>query len=223
MWFRERSGLITASNFKAACRTSVQTPSLSLLKTICYPTQFLFKTKATMWGINHEKDALSAFVKYATPHHEGLRLEKVGLCVSPQYVQFGATPDAMVICDCCGTGCVEVKCPFLLSNMTMEQFINLKNCCLSATTGNVVVKQDRSYYYQMQMQMAITQTKYCEFVVWEPSDSIFLRIKFDQEFWNVNSSKAAASQTSYYARIIVPVFHKGTVFGRNLVRVWIHG
>lgn len=110
MWFQERSSLITASNFKPACRTSVETPSFIVNKNdICYPTQFLFKTKATMWSVNLEKNALSAFVTHAAPLHQGLHLHEVGLCVSPNYLQFGATPDAMVTCDCCGIGCVEVN------------------------------------------------------------------------------------------------------------------
>ncbi|KAL1415836.1 hypothetical protein MTO96_028619 [Rhipicephalus appendiculatus] len=41
-WFAFRAGRITASNAKAVCRTSVTTPSRSLVKRVCYPeaTQF---------------------------------------------------------------------------------------------------------------------------------------------------------------------------------------
>jgi len=36
-WFSFRTGRITASRFKAVCRTSLENPSKSLLKEICYP------------------------------------------------------------------------------------------------------------------------------------------------------------------------------------------
>ncbi|KAH6936004.1 hypothetical protein HPB50_012377 [Hyalomma asiaticum] len=44
-WFAFRAGRITASNAKAVCRTSVTTPSRSLVKRVCYPeaTQFWFQ------------------------------------------------------------------------------------------------------------------------------------------------------------------------------------
>jgi hypothetical protein len=50
----------------------------------------------------------------------------VGLCLNPRYPQFGASPDGMVYCECCGRGCIEVKCTFLLKNMSIEKFASLK-------------------------------------------------------------------------------------------------
>jgi hypothetical protein len=74
--------------------------------------QIATQTKATMWGINHEDNALSAYKEYSIPFHEGLRVEKVGLWLNPRYPQFGGSSDGMVFCECCGRGCIEVKCPF---------------------------------------------------------------------------------------------------------------
>lgn len=37
LWFQQRSGRITASHFRRVCHTSLEKPSLSLIKTICYP------------------------------------------------------------------------------------------------------------------------------------------------------------------------------------------
>lgn len=36
-WFLYRAGRVTASVMKSVCHTSVQSPSLSLVKSICYP------------------------------------------------------------------------------------------------------------------------------------------------------------------------------------------
>lgn len=54
-WFQQRIGRITASNFKKATRTSLDKPSLSLIKQICYPLNSIFKTAATEWGKNMKK------------------------------------------------------------------------------------------------------------------------------------------------------------------------
>ncbi|KAJ8911112.1 hypothetical protein NQ315_003374 [Exocentrus adspersus] len=40
--------------------------------------------------------------------------------------EFGASPDALIKCDCCGMGCIEIKCPYLLLNMIFEEFIDKK-------------------------------------------------------------------------------------------------
>ncbi|KAK6175862.1 hypothetical protein SNE40_014241 [Patella caerulea] len=53
LWYRFRTGRVTASRMKAVCSTSCQNPSMSLLKSICYPTEANFSTAAT-----HSGDAL---------------------------------------------------------------------------------------------------------------------------------------------------------------------
>ena len=47
VWFEQRAGRITASKFKSVCHTNPQKPSLSLVKTICYPTVYKFSSAAT--------------------------------------------------------------------------------------------------------------------------------------------------------------------------------
>nr|CAI5856481.1 unnamed protein product [Callosobruchus analis] len=174
MWFQQRTGRITASNFKRTCRTSVLAPSLSLIKTICYPTSFLFKTKATVWEITHEAQALKTYQEHCASMHEELQVERVGLCLSPEYPRFGASPDGMVTCQCCGTGCVEVKCPYLLKELSLVEFAQQKTSCLGKTENEqFYLKQDHGYYYQVQMQMAILGTTFCDFMIWSPRERIF--------------------------------------------------
>ena len=46
--YKQRAGRITASKFKMVCNTNKERPSLTLIKTLCYPTKMLFSTKATL-------------------------------------------------------------------------------------------------------------------------------------------------------------------------------
>ena len=59
--FRLRSGRITASKFYDACRTKPASPSISLVKEICYGTKKLH-SKATDWSCKHEKTAVIDFL-----------------------------------------------------------------------------------------------------------------------------------------------------------------
>nr|CAI5827397.1 unnamed protein product [Callosobruchus analis] len=172
-------------------QTSVLAPSLSLIKTICFPTSFLFKTKATVWGITYEAQALKTYQEYCASMHEELQVERVGLCLSPEYPQFGASPDGMVTCQCCGTGCVEVKCPYLLKELSLVEFAQQKTSCLGKTENEeFYLKQDHGYYYQVQMQMAILGTTFCDFMIWSPREFFLQRIFFDEDFWRSESAKA---------------------------------
>ena len=47
LWFRHRTGRITASRFKAAAHTNIAEPSKSLIRAVCYPESIRFSTEAT--------------------------------------------------------------------------------------------------------------------------------------------------------------------------------
>ena len=56
LWYRARSGVITASNFWAVV-IDIAEPSKSLIMKICYPSKSRFSTEATDYRFKHEKVA----------------------------------------------------------------------------------------------------------------------------------------------------------------------
>ena len=62
LWFQQCAGQVTASKLKAAVCTDASQPSMSLIKSVCYPESNCFKSTATSWGCEHEKTALEAYV-----------------------------------------------------------------------------------------------------------------------------------------------------------------
>ena len=72
-WFKYRAGRITASNLHAVVHTSQQQPSIYLLRNICYPDVYSFKSSATEWGCLHEKDALEACKSAILHDDEGFK------------------------------------------------------------------------------------------------------------------------------------------------------
>lgn len=56
-----------------------------------------------------------AVERYAQKHMEKcktVQIESRGLLVNPKYPYLGASIDDLVICEDCGTGLIEVKCPY---------------------------------------------------------------------------------------------------------------
>ena len=75
-WYR--AGRIIASRFRQILHTDPHQPSMSLLKSICYPKSHRFSTKVTIWGCEHEKDALQAYKTQIMECHSGLNVTTCG-------------------------------------------------------------------------------------------------------------------------------------------------
>ena len=55
---------------------------------------------------------MEAYIQECTQHPKNLNISDAALFVSLERPYIGASPDAIVTCDCCGKGTVEIKCPF---------------------------------------------------------------------------------------------------------------
>ena len=49
-------------------------------------------------------------------------------------------------------------------------------------SGDLVLKKEHAYYYQVQLQMKLYGADYCDFVVWREDNIIRQRIPFDINF-----------------------------------------
>ena len=112
LWFKLRSGRITASKFEQACRTDADNSSRSIIKSICYQTESRFTNDAVAWGLEKEKIAVAAYLKKMQGSHREFHFCKVGLMLNNQWPFLGASPDGLISCKCCGQGVLEVKCPY---------------------------------------------------------------------------------------------------------------
>lgn len=89
----------------------------------------VFLSVTIRWGCSHEKEALEAYSREATQHHTNITISDAGLFVSSERPYIGASPDAIVTCDCCGRGTVEVKCPFCYKEALPDD--NPSNFCMA--------------------------------------------------------------------------------------------
>ena len=97
---------------------------------------------------------------------------------------FGASPDSYVECGCCGLGVLEAKCPYCAQDKGFEELAeNHDNFCLADADSKMMLKRTHSYYYQCQMQVAVTDRSYCDFIVWSVTDELhYKRILRDVDF-----------------------------------------
>ena len=196
-----RAGRVTASNFHAACHTSMQKPSISLLKRICTPTHMKFTSQATDWGTQHEEVGRVQYVAQAVSQHENFECQECGLVLSSDYPVFGASPDGLVQCKCCGLGCLEVNCPFVLKHGDLCDV-----SCLTAVSGEYRLNRSNRYFYQIQMQMFLTGRRCCDFVIWGPRTFLVERVYADEDIWQNTADVAQFSCKVCHARIVCEVF-----------------
>ena len=70
--------------------------------------------------------------------HTEFILEDAGLFISMERPYIGASPDAIVTCECCGKGTVEVKCPFCFKDGFPEDD-NPSNFCMTKESSGIAI------------------------------------------------------------------------------------
>ncbi|WAR17912.1 ING3-like protein [Mya arenaria] len=187
LWFRFRAGRITASKMKAACVTNPLKPSESLVKSICYPESSRFENIATKWGLSNENRARDQFVKHVSHEHEGMSISDCGFFISTDRPFLGASPDGILTCACCGSACVEVKCPYTIR----DDIISESNfTCLEIKEGQLTLNREHSYFDQVQTQMGVCKMDVTYFVVWTSKDLFVETIPFDKNLYENICMKA---------------------------------
>jgi hypothetical protein len=189
LWYKFRSGRITASKMKSVCSTDSSNPSQSLIMSICYPSSHQFSSEATAWGLKNEKLAIDKFVQaFIAEGHENVTVENCGLFISSDSPWLAATPDCIISCDCCGKSTVEVKCPFSKKNDVLKSDGDFY--IIQGDNGELSLDNKHNYYFQVQTQLGVTKCESCFFIVWTEKDIHIEEIDFDKELWDTIQNKS---------------------------------
>ena len=205
LWFDHRRGRITASKFHPVCRTSITSPSQSLVQQIL-KTGGSVTSAAIEWGVQNEKVAVQEFKKKVSPSHTSFELKFTGLHVNAKYPHLGASPDGLVSCECCGEGLLEVKCPYSIRHTSPTSADTPKDFYLKPDNeGTLKLSRTHKYYYQVQGQMAVCERKYTYFVCWTPQGLHLERIEQDQQFF----SSIKPTLDYFFLNVILPGVLRG--------------
>ena len=72
-------------------------------------------------GIENECAAREQFKVVMKAQHSNFSISVSGLVINTQYPHLGACPDAVTMCECCGKGVVELKCPYSARDFTLQE------------------------------------------------------------------------------------------------------
>ena len=194
IWYEQRIGRITGSIAHQASSTI----SASLTRRICQSQCQPINSAALKWGREHETVALnyykSVMLDTCLPSkpklignfrkHVNFECANIGLVIDNEYPCLGASPDAKFNCSCCNFGVVEIKCPYSLRDSMLSQVIHdkEKEFYITYESGMYTLNKKHQYFTQVQLEMRVTETNVCNFVVWTPHETLILEVKGDKEF-----------------------------------------
>jgi hypothetical protein len=140
--------------------------------------------------------------KFYTELCPELHLHDCGFVVNPKFSFLGASPDAKV-CDRGRTGILEVKSPYSERHLSISEAI--EQCEFFhlgvLSDGEVGLKKDDRYYYQVQGQLLVTGAPFCDFVLCTNKDIFVERIYPDIVFQEQLLHRLAA----FYCKHILPL------------------
>ena len=122
-------------------------------------------------------------------HHPDFQLAKSGLIISTEFPFIGVSPDGLVLCSCCGKGCVEIKCPFNQRDNYISEAVENDNFFVTKMNNSIKLSATHQYYYQIQTQIHVTKSNFCDFFVWTKKDYHLERVYPDENLWSEIVSK----------------------------------
>ena len=167
----ERKWRLTASRFGEICKATNRRNKTKLCASIY--SQLPLKSPAVIHGQQYEGVALKKFESVYD-----LEVSPVGFFIDRFNNFLGATPDGVISDE----AIVEVKCPYKHRNSEISESIVFleKN-----TDGDLTLKKDHKYYYQVQGQLNICQRNVCYFVVYTFKDIFVEKIYVDKKLWEI--------------------------------------
>ncbi|GFR82129.1 hypothetical protein ElyMa_000619500 [Elysia marginata] len=136
--------------------------------------------------------------------HQNVKIKPAGLFVKNTLPYIGASPDGVMHCDCHGQATVEIKCPYSLRGMDVFEHYSKTEFIHIDETGNLNIKKDHEYYFQVQAQLAVTMFDVGYFCVYTAAGKpLILTISKDEKFWNDAEQKLVIFFKSYLSKYLL--------------------
>ena len=170
-------------------------------------------TSTNIWGIGREpfqsywmKYGLASEPKAILKHEEEARnvVSTSGLWVNPKYPFLACPRDGLVD----ESGLLEIKSLKIFKDHTVEKLTGYPNelpkeminrQCFYVKDGKCILKKNHDYYYQVQMQLLVTEKEFCDFVLYAENGPVSVqRIEQDEHF----IQEILKLLTSFWKRVI---------------------
>ena len=152
---------------------------------------------ALRWGIEHEDIAIQQYSE--TNMHI---VKKCGFVISPTWPWLGCSPDGIIFENDIPVGCLEIKCPYSIRDMKLEEASsNDKNFFLKSKNNGLKLKCKKGYYYQCQGVINLFGLPWIDFAVYTSKDFHVERIYRDE---SLRMSYMLPSLTDFFVKYILP-------------------
>ena len=211
-WFKQKFWRLTASKCLASCRLGnlvIKGKSNAAVRAY----NFIY---SHIWNIDNVSFQ-SAFMKYglesepkAVMKYEEQTKVKVfqtGLWVNPKFPFLGCSPDGLI-----DNGLVEIKSLKLFKHNTIEEVTLgkaslskdlIRRQCFNINDGKCVLKHNHAYYYQIQMQLLVTERQFCDLILFAEEGPVSIERIYRNE--NV-IAEILSSLTALWTRVVAPEF-----------------
>ncbi|CAC5419426.1 unnamed protein product [Mytilus coruscus] len=170
--------------------------------------------KSLQYGRKNEAIAIRDYTRSHLKTCDDVRIESCGLLVNPTFLYLGANIDGLVVCSKCGTGIVEVKCPYGsdVNDKTWRNMLPIecgkdKIFFYTERDSKLYLDENHNYMYQVQGQLALYELDWAHFVVWTKKGIHAQSIYFSQTIWDEMLPKLK----NFYVSGIVPELFTGRV------------
>jgi putative phage-type endonuclease len=184
-WFEQRRGKLTGSNIGAALGVNPWKTPEDLIRQMVrsyHGAESEFTGNiATEYGTLHEPLATMEYFGKTSNF-----IEECGFFVHPGYEWLGASPDGLLG----ENGVIEIKCPFGLRNHKKPEF--------------KTAEQQPHYYAQMQIEMACTGRKYCDFYQWAKYGDSLETVEFNHSWFHNALPQLKAFHDRYLSELDNP-------------------
>ena len=211
-WFQERWLRLTASKCLSAVRIGrlirSETPNAAVrafkfIRTNIWKIDIVpIQTYWMKYGLECEPKAIDKYEEQTKT-----TVCDSGLWVNPKYPFLGCSPDGLVGED----GIIEIKSLKIFKHQSIEDITSpnqssvpkdvINRQCFKITDGTLELKHGHDYYYQVQLQLLVTERKYCDFVLFAENGPVSIERIFRDEFVIADIIKFL---TSFWIRVIAP-------------------
>ena len=133
------------------------------------------------YDIKHGADAKKEYEAHMASIGEEVEITDCDFVVNADHPWLGASPDGVVSVDGVAQCLLEIKCPYQL-NLRKGKVLTRTFYRKAQGSNTAVLHKKHSYFYQVQVQMFVTDLQKCDFVVWSPEWLFVQRVKRDNDF-----------------------------------------
>lgn len=201
-WKKQRLGSLSSTTMHTAAGYTKDDSDNYIVKLIMGESSF-FGNSATEYGKKIEAVARKCY-KISMKHHKSLKIKLAGLFINNDNPILRCSPDGVVTCKCCGTGLLEIKCPYktsVRSKSPEEVAVDGKYHIYIGPDKELHLKASSPWFTQVQSHLFVTEYPWCDFVLFtEKSPYIMVERIYPQSEFGERINKALM----FYKKFIFP-------------------